>query len=395
MKGALFVLVAASLPAGAMAQELSTAEAQRAQVEALRSNVAGQIQLQAYDLLDELVFGWNEQPVFSMDTPVVLADVSVPVGFGSGLQALVETHFASLITKNPRTNILLSHCPQCTSVVVHSGAKGTVLSRGVEEPEALSQAASLSGSRHALFLDFEAEGASLVLRARITRLDPSLLIVYAKVLSTSISSPALLRSEERLKSATDARKEYLDALQGRSVFLIPVRFAVRTYAAGDNAVSAPPFVWLQVGVEAAMSQARAWLGSFSLGASWTPELHVGWLAQARASRLVSGSTSSLTSADVYAFWGASVISVTGADALAFQGEVPDIANIIAQAQGNDASAVFAAFQLGFELRVKNRIGAGVFLETMPTLVNAPAIGDYLDLGIVQFQSIGAEVSFCF
>ena len=380
--------------ASAMAQELLITEAQRAQVEALRSEVAGQIQLQAYDLLDELVYGWNEQPVFGVETPVVLANVSVPVGFGSGLQALVETHFTSLMLKNPRARILLSHCPQCTSVVVHSGAKGTVISRGAEEPEALSEAGTASGSRHALFLDFEAEGASLVLRARITRLDSALMIVYAKTLSSSTSAPALLRSEDRLKSAADARKEYLDALQGRTVYLIPVRMVVRSYAAGNNGVAAPPLIFLQGGVEAPLTQSRAWLGNFSLGASWIPELHVGWLAQARVARLLSGSSSSLTHPDVYGFLGASVLSIHGTDALAFQDGVPDVSNIVELALGRDPRAIFAAFQLGLELRVKNRIGMGVFLESAPTLNDALALGTYLDF-ILPFQTVGAEVSFCF
>jgi len=383
------------LPLAARADNEPFDAVDRAKVETLRADVAGEIQLQAYDLLDELVFGWNQQPVFSTDTPVVLADVSVPVGFGSGLQALVETHFASLIIKNPRTHVLLSHCPQCTSVVVRSGAKGTVISRGAQEPQTLQQAGASAGSRHALFLDFEVEGSSLVLRARITRLDADLLIVHAKVLSTSTGTPALLRSDERLKSAGEARQEYLDALRGRSVLAVPLHIGVRTYAPGGRTVGAPAFVWLSGGVEASLTQKRAWLGSFTVGASWSPQLHVGWMAQARASRLLSGSESSLTSPDIYGFIAGSVISIYGKDAAVFQDRVPNIANLISTAQGNDPQAVFAAFALGLEIRVKNRIGVGAFLETLPTMTNAQNIGSYVDLGIFAFQSLGVEASLCF
>ncbi|MDX2020584.1 MAG: hypothetical protein SF187_10105 [Deltaproteobacteria bacterium] len=367
----------------------------RAQVETLRADVASEIQLQAYDLLDELVFAWNEQPPFNADTPVVLADVSVPVGFGSGLQALIETHFASLIVKNPRSHVLLAHCPQCTAVVVRSGAKGTVISRGSQEPQTLAQAGASTGSRHALFLDFEVEGASLVLRARITRLDADLLIVHAKVLSTSSGTPALLRSEERLKSANEARQEYLDALRGRSVLAVPLHIGVRTYAPGGNTVGAPAFVWLSGGVEASLTQKRAWLGRFTVGATWSPELHVGWMAQARALRLLSGSESSLTSPDIYGFIGGSVISIYGKNAAIFQDDLPNLANLISAAQGNDPQAVFAAFAVGLEIRVKNRIGIGAFLETLPTMTNANAIGEYLDVGLFAFQSLGVEASLCF
>ena len=245
--------------------------------------MASQIQLQAYDLLDELVFGWNQQPVFAVDTALVLADVSVPVGLGTGLQALIENHMVALLAKNPRTHVFLVHCPPCMSLVVHSGAKGTIISRGVDEPEALQKARTLSTSRHALFLDFEAEGSALVLRTRITNLEPALPIVYAKTLSTTTASPALLRSGAHLKSAADARQEYLEALERRGAYLVPIRMGVRTYATGREQIALPPFPWLQAGVEASLSQAQAWTGSLMLGVSWAPELHVGWFTQARIS----------------------------------------------------------------------------------------------------------------
>ncbi len=395
MKPTLLSLILAVLPAAVVAAEQPISDAQQAQLEALRGEIAAQIQLQAYDLLDELVFGWTEQPVFALETPVVLADVSVPVGFGSGMRALIENHFAGLIVKNPGTRVALTHCPQCTSVVVHSGSRGTILSRGVDEPEALSKAGSLSGSRHALFLDFEIEGSALVLRARITSLEPALPIIYAKTLSTSTSSPALLRSGDRLKSAADAHQEYVDALRGRGSYQIPIRIGVRTYAASGSApVSATAFPWLQTGVEGSLSQARSWMGSFSVGFSWAPNLHTGWLAQGRISRLISGSTSSLTAPDLYAFVGGSVISIHGLGAVVFQDEIPDLNDLLGLLTSGGTSATFGAFQLGLELRLKNRIGAGVFLESLP-LMDSPAIGDYLDLGVITFRSIGVEVSVCF
>jgi len=386
-------LLLLTLPA--WAADPSLADEQQAQVEALRGEVAGQIQLQAFDLLDELVHGWTQQPPFPLDTAVVLAEVSVPVGFGSGLQALVENHFAALAINNPRTRVKLVHCPQCTASVVHSGARGTIIARGVDQPEALARAGALTASRHALFLDFEAEGASLVLRTRITSLEPALPIVYARTLSTSTSSAALLRSGERLKSAAEARQEYLEALQGRGTFVVPLRLGVRTYASGDGTVRVPPFLWLQLGAEAALSQARAWTASFSVGASWAPQLHTGLLVQTRISRLLSGSVASLTHPDVYAYVGGSIISISGQSALLFRDRVPDLQDVLAGTQGTAPRTTFGAIQVGLEVRVKNRIAAGAYLESMPTMNNAPALGTYLDTGILQFQSVGAEVSFCF
>jgi hypothetical protein len=221
-------------------------------------------------------------------------------------------------------------------------------------------------------------------------------IIYAKTLSTSTSSPALLRSGERLKSAAEAHQEYVDALQGRGLYLVPIRIGVRTYAAGSSAlVKAAPFPWLQAGVEGSLTQARSWMGSFSVGFSWAPQLHVGWLAQGRLSRLISGSASSLTGPDLYAFVGGSVISIHGNSALIFQDKVPDLNALLQQLTGREPEATFGAFQLGLEFRLKNRLGAGVFLESLPSMNNAPAIGDYLDLGLIRFHSLGVEVSVCF
>lgn len=397
--GALLAsLTLAALPARADEAELSLA--QQAQLEALRAEVAGQLQLQAFDLLDELVYGWSKTPVFANPTPVVLADVSVPVGFGSGLKALVETHFADLVSKNPRGNLLLVHCSRCTELIVHSGAKGTVISRGVDQPEALRELGALSQSQHALHLDFEAEGASLVLRARVTELSPSLPILYARTLSSSTSTAALLRSPEHLQSASEAREEYLEALRGRGLFLVPLRVGVRTYAPSSSSSSvgarAFPFLWLQLGLETALTRARAYSGSVSLGASYVPGLQTGYLMQARVGRLLSGSTISLTRPDVYGFVGASAIWVHGPGALVFATRVPTAKELLDAATGVvKPQELFGAFQLGVELRLKNRVGAGLFLESAPSLNEARSIGNYADLGFVQFHSFGAEVTFCF
>jgi hypothetical protein len=281
-------------------------------------------------------------------------------------------------------------------LVVHSSAKGTVLARGVDEPEVLTSAGQLSNSHYALFLDFEVEGSALVLRARITSLEPTLPIVHARTLSTSTATPAMLRSGEHLKSAEEAHQEYLDALAGRGLFLVPVRVAVRSYAAGSNSsVTAPPFVWVMAGLEVAMTQARAWTGSASVGFTWAPDLYSGFTAQGRIARLLTGNAVSLSHPDLYGFVGGGAIVIQGKSAAIFQSMVPDINQLLAAAAGQDPIATFGTFQVGLELRVKNRISAGVFLEAAPALDNSTTVGNYLDLGIVKFHTLGAEVSFCF
>ncbi len=382
----------------AHAADTAVQQAQRAQLESLRAEVAAQLQLQAFDLLDELVYGWTQQPVFELETPVVLADVTSPVGFGTGLDALIENHFTSLVVNNRRTNVVLAHCPSCTSVVVHSGKTGTIVARGVDHPEALAKLGGLTGSKHALFLDFEAEGSALVLRARITSLEPSLPIVYAKTLTTSTSTPALLRHGEQLKSAAEARQEYLEALEKRGIFMVPLKVGVRMYATPpdqDGVFAVPPFPWLQLGAEVGLTQARAWTGGFTVGASWVPQMHTAFMAQARMNRLLTGRVTSLTRPDVYGFVGAAVTSVHGQSAQMFAGQVPTLEDILANQGRNDFRATFGSLQLGLEARVKNRIAASFYVEHLPGLQNAEGIGDYLDFGFISFETLGAEVSFWF
>ena len=165
-----------ALWAGSAQANDSREEALSAEVERVRAQVADEIQLYAYDLIDELVYQWIQEPVFDRPTDVVLAGVSVPVGLGTGMQALVENHLNAVLLENPATQVTLVHCPSCTAVVVHSGPEATTVTRGVDSPATL-QTLGTTG-RHALFIDVEAEGAFLVLRARITRLTPELSLIH-------------------------------------------------------------------------------------------------------------------------------------------------------------------------------------------------------------------------
>jgi hypothetical protein len=393
VRGLALAIALAATPAwAASADDRAAVEAE---LDELRGEVAAEIQLRAYDLLDELVYEWTQHPPFAAPTPVVLASVTVPVGLGTGLEALVENHFATLVLQNPTTRMTLVYCGECTAVLVHSGAKGTVVSRGVDDPAALARFGTASTSRHALFLDFEGEGESLVLRARVTSLEPMLPIVYARTLTSATSASAMLRDPARLTSAAEARREYLEAIEGRGVFTVPVRLAVRSYSKGNTQATILPFIWLEAGVEVGFTQARAWIGSLSLGYSYNPSTHDGWLASARIARLVSGRVRSLTQPDLYLFLGVSAINVRGQDAQMFELNPPPLTNIVAGSKGDRPSATFAAWKVGLELRVKNRIGASFFLESLPMLQSAPALGSYLDVGFTKFQTMGAEVTFCF
>ncbi len=371
-------------------------EATEAELERVRAKVANQVHLSAFDLVDEMVWRLSKDPVFADPTPVVLADVSVPVGLGTGLSAMLENHLTDVLLDNPATNVELVHCPTCTAVVVHSGPEGTVVSRGIDNPDALDTLGTKTG-QHALYVDVEAEGTWLVLRARMTRLTPDRPIVWSQTLASSTSSPSLLRASDDLKSAEDAREEYVDALKGRGPISVPLRIAVRTYSPPDDPqrVAPPPFLWVQSGVELSATRARGWTASLIAGYSFIPDAYQGLLGQARFKRLLTGRSRSLTRPDLYGFIGGAAVTVWGPATTSFQNE-PISADDILQAQaGDNPRSIFGTFQVGLELRVGNRIGLSSFLEHMPALRNSPNMGAYVRVLGVSYQSFGTEVTFWF
>ncbi len=371
-------------------------EAQQAELDRVRAKVADEVHLAAFDLVDELVYGWVSEPVFPTTTPVVLAGVTVPVGLGAGLQALVENHVSTLLTKNPAARIQLVHCPTCTAVVVHSGPEATVVSRGIDDPGVLAELGGATG-QHALFLDVEAEGAFLVLRARLTRLTPDLPIVWSHTIATSASTPALLREPDDLKSAAEARAEYLAVLRDRGPISVPLRLVVRTYAQPDDetAIAPPPFLWLESGVELGATDAQAWTASLVAGYSFIPQAYQGILAQARVNRLITGRARSHTRPDLYGFAGAAVLTVWGPATASFRDDRLTVDEVLTELAESDPRTTFGALQVGLDLRVGNRIGLSSFLETLPSFGDSRNLGAYVRVAGVGFHSLGTEVTVWF
>ena len=368
----------------------------QAELDRVRAEIAGEVHLAAYDLVDEMAYGWINDPVFAKPTPVVLAEVTVPVGLGTGMAALIENHIGTVLTQNPRTNMQLVHCPSCTAVVVHSGPEGTVVTRGYDNPRVLEEMGDNTG-KHALFVDFEAEGSWLVMRARLTKLTPDLPIVWSHTLASSASTPSLLREASDLKSAAEARAEYLDTLQSRGPVTIPLRFAVRTYAQPwtDQGTPPPPFLWLQTGAEIATTDSRAWFSSLVLGYSFIPQAYQGIMGQARIYRLLGGPSRSLTRPNPYAYVGVAAISVWGPATAAFREETLTADELLTDSELAAPRNTFGALQGGFDVRIGNRVGLGMFLESLPVLRNSNNIGQYAAIGTLRFQTFGTEVTFCF
>ncbi len=390
-RGVDVVAVTPALLAAALAAA-PPEERQLAELDRVRATIADQIQLSAYDLVDELVHGWTVSPPFPAPTPVVLAGVTVPVGLGTGLQALVENHLTAVLGHHPTTHLQLVHCPACAAVVVRSGPEATVISRGVDDPAVLADLGG-DGGRYALFLDLEAEGARLVLRARLTRLTPELPIVWARTLSSAAGAPALLRQPDDLVSAEAARAEYLDVLRDRGPISVPARLAIRTYALpDDDGVPPPPYLWLQTGVELATTTDQAWTASLVAGYSFVPQAYQGILAQARVHRLVSGRSRSHVRPDLYAFAGAAVISTWGPATIAFRDRPVNTDELLAAAALEGPRTSFGALHTGLEVRLGQRLGFSAFLETLPSLADSGNLGAYVRVLGVPFASFGSEVT---
>lgn len=392
----MVALIAGSIALAASPSEL----AQQNELDRIRATVADEVQLAAFDLVDELVYGWTTDPVFPAPTPVVLAGVTVPVGLGTGMQSLLENHVANVLTKNPSTHVQLVHCPTCQAVVVHSGPEATVVSRGIDDPDVLHELGDGATGRHALFLDVEAEGSWLVLRARLTKLTPELPIVWSHTLSTSASTPAMLREPDHLKSAAEARDEYLDTLRDRGPLSVPLRVAIRTFAQGsDNSVPPPPLLWAETGVELGTTSALAWTGSVVVGYSFIPQAYQGLLAQGRVNRLITGRARSHTRPDLYAFVGAAAMSVWGPAMAPFRDRLLTADELLVSADADppptDPRSTFGALSVGLDLRVGQRMGMSAFLENLPAYGDSPNLGDHVNLFGLGFQSLGTEVTFWF
>ncbi|MEN9811111.1 MAG: hypothetical protein RLZZ488_2678 [Pseudomonadota bacterium] len=377
-------------------------------LEKSRASVASELQLMSADLLDEFVFGLKANPIFSTRSNVVLAGVNVPYGFGAGMTAYLENHFAELILKNSETKMDLVHCPECSAVVAHSGPRATIMGRGLRLNEILSSAGIGTVAKYAIFLDIEAEKSQLVLRGRVTEIRENLPIVYARTISTSTTSPVLLRSAANLKSASEARQEYLDILRNNPFFSFPIRVGVHNFALSQNttetdpfgrptataAVVIPPLVWFIAGAETSFSQSRVWTAEFNLGITNQVDSHDGWLAGGRFSRLISGRMRSLTEPDLYFVVGGAVTNLRGSTAATFRKSTINVAEIIADRNGTQPRASFSSFRLALEARVKNRVSLSAFLESMPAFAGSQNFGTYLDAGL-EFQSAGMEVGFWF
>jgi hypothetical protein len=375
---------------------------ERAQADELRALVANRIHLRAMNLIDELILGLVETPPVEEATMIVIGDVTGPFGFGTGFDALLENHLLDRLIAHPETRLRPVLCAACRAVTVVSAAKATVMARGIDQPEALAQMAS-TGATSAMFVDVEAEGTDVVVRVQMAALRPGLPIVWARTLTSSTASDALLRADERLVTAREAREEYLAALRQRGRLFPVLRFSLLQFRTNDTeqfdpltglfippSVPVAPLYWISVGTELSLTNNREWLGSFVVGGSHFPGLYTGALVQARLARLVSGNVASLVWPNVYLVGGLSLMGLVGIEAVKLRETTAALTT-----PPDQATYAWPSLHVGFDVRLGQRLGAALTVEQTPTLYNRPSIGVWGPGWPFHAHAIGGEVTLWF
>ncbi len=376
-------------------------DVERAQVETLRAQMANQVHLRAMNLLDELVLAMKDAPPVHETTAVAIADVTGPFGYGSGFEALLENHLVDLLVAHPDTRLRPVHCAACRAVSVHASSKATVMARGVDLPEVLARLGE-TGASHALFVDVELEGTDVVLRTQLVALSPGLPIVWARTLTSATASDALLRSDEHLVTAREAREEYLAALRQRGRLTPVIRIALMQFATNDQqnfdpfgqqlapAFPVAPMYWIAGGAELSFTNNREWLGSIVVGGSYAPALYTSGMVQARLARLLGSNVASLVWPNVYLVGGVSLIGIVGNEA----SKLRDPIGIIS-VPSEDAMHAWPSLHVGVDVRLGQRLGAALTLEQAPTLYNRASIGAWGPAWPLQANAVGGEVNLWF
>lgn len=347
--------------------------------EKARAAQAMQIQLMAADLLDELVYQWTQHPPLpGTETSVVLMRLSSPIGLNLQMTAFLENHFFQLLKSNPKTGLAASYCGTCLELTSYSTAKTTIIARGAAIPEVMEQSAR--SVNHGLYLDLEASGSQLMLRAYISDLSSNR-IVAAKSLVTQTGRPPHLRLAQNLVSAEEARREYVDILQGRRHWslLAGVRSTI-LQSTGSNLVSLP-YLWGQIGVEAMSSSYKKWLVDLQVGFSSLPGTHNAHQISSRMYRLMFDDAVDLTAPNIYTFIGLSYWNIDGAGALFFQnkdrlnpGQVIEQA-VLRESRPRSHNTGLA---IGIEVRMAELFRLGLFAEMFLNQFNNSNFGKSID-----------------
>ena len=324
------------------------------------------VRLMAADLVDEMVYSWSQSSPLAERAKLVLADVAAPVGLDDRFNILVENRLYELLKHNPQINVDVAHCGPCTRLIAKSTPSGTIIARGIDQPEVLAQLQSGSPGRQALSLDFEAAGRDLVLRAQIYTLTAEQKILWAQTYSTSMSAKRALRDAAPLISLAEAQEQQRQILARRDPLEIVTRLTLRNFNVNDSAgVTAAPLPVIEQSFEAVPLPRRHLRAAVTVGFSSIDASMGAWSVGGHLGTLLLRSSPSWTQPDLYATFGAHYVRLRGPGALPFAGEQVNFSTL--NADLSEPRAAIVTYRLALEAHVKHRLGMLTFVEAIPTL----------------------------
>ena len=338
------------------------------------------IRLMAADLVDELVYSWSQNPPLPEHASLVLVDVAAPVGLDERFSILIENRLNDLVQQNPAIPVDLAHCAPCLRLIAKSTPSGTILSRGIDQPEVLAQLLTTMPGKQALSLDFEAAGRELVLRAQIFSLSSNQKIIWARSFTTSMSAQRSLRDPSPLISLEAARDQQRQILAGRDRLEVVSRVAIRNFNTNKSApVAAQPLPFFEQSLEAIPLPKRRLRAALTLGFTSIASSLSAWSVGGHMAGLLFRDTPSLVNPDLYWTFGADYVRLRGPGALPFAQSQPDVISI--RSITSEPKASLVTYRLGLETHIKNRLGLMVFLEEIPILKGSSVVDTDKFLGI--------------
>ena len=323
------------------------------------------LRLMGADLVDEMVYTWTKSPPFNAMRGVVLADVSAPVGLDERFGVMVENRLYEVLQQNPGIPIALVHCSVCRQVVAKSTPKGTLLSRGIDQPEVLQSLLHSAPERLGLSMAFEAEGRELVLRAAIFELVGEQRILWAQTFATSLSARRVLREASPLVSLETARAQQNMLLHGKDSIEVTSRITLRQFNLNGGTGQAAPLLFLEQSIEGVPSPWRNYRAGFTLGFTSVRESLEAWSAGGHIMKLMFTKTPRLGLPDLYWFFGMHYIRMRGPGALVFGAQEIDVSRRINPT--TEPKATLVTWRLGLETHMKYKLGFMAFLENIPLL----------------------------
>ena len=324
------------------------------------------IRLMGADLIDDMVFSWKQSAPVRGLTGIFLAEINAPVGLDDRFGLLVENRLYELFRQNADLPVYLVHCSVCQKLIAKSTPQGTIISRGIDQPEILQELLKTSTEHLALSLSFEAEERELVLRAHLFELTGEQRVVWASTYSTSASARRILRDASPLISLESARDQQRSLLSGRDNIELTSRLTFSQFnPKSGSTAKILPLPLFEQSIEAVPFPSRDLRMAVTLGFTSIKDSLQGYSAGGHIAKLLMRKTPHIALPDYYFFVGGQYLRLHGPDAVQFAPNTVDALQQLNIKAEPRASVVI--WRMGLEVHVKNRLGLMAFMGYAPVL----------------------------